>query len=219
MFWIIFTALLLIFIIWVFFSYNKTRERFSRSVNMAVFLIEDPESFIDQAGLLEVFRHLHREKWNRFLLGDPYIALEKVVSWGIKKHYIAIPKNCENILKGRPSLLKVNEVAIPKNKFYAAAYPKRFPGRINFENPKLHEEEGAALQILVRHLHKHLVARRAIFEANLEILVWADSEERARKILGVKPEKNGTFDFIHRIFENRKRIEVGFKELKEIFIN
>ena len=79
--------------------------------------------------------------------------------------------------------------------------------------------EGAALQILVRHLHKHLVARRAIFEANLEILVWADSEERARKILGVKPEKNGTFDFIHRIFENRKRIEVGFKELKEIFIN
>ena len=79
MFEIIFTVILLIFIFWVFFSYNRIHEKFSRSVNMALFSIDDPEDFIDHAGLLEIFRHLHREKWNRFLFGDPYIALEKVV--------------------------------------------------------------------------------------------------------------------------------------------
>lgn len=218
MFWNIFTAFLLIFVLWVLFSYNKTHEKFSRSVNMAVFLIEDVDSFIEQAGLLEVFRHLHREKWNRFLFGDPYIALEKIVRPGGIKHYIAIPKNCEKVLEDRVGLSKVDDFEIPRNKFYSAVYLDHLPKRINFDSPKLHEEEGATLQILVRHLHKHMILRKAVFEANLEILVWADSKERAKKILGAKPDKTAVFDFFHRIFENKKRVEVGFKELKDIFL-
>ena len=219
MFWNIFIALLLIFILWVLFSYNKTHEKFSRSLNMAVFLIKDAENFIEQAGLLEVFRHLHREKWNRFLFGDPYIALEKVVRPGGTKHYIAIPKNCEKILESRAGLLKVDDTAIPKNRFYSAVYLGRLPKGINFDSPKLHEDEGAAFQVLVRHLHKHLVARKAVFESNLEILVWADSKERAKKILGAKSSKTAVFDFFHRIFENKNRVSISFKELKDIFLS
>lgn len=217
MFGIIFTALLLIFILGVFFSYNRIHEKFSRSVNMTLFSIDDPEDFIDHAGLLEIFRHLHREKWNRFLFGDPYVALEKVVRPSGLRFYIAIPKNCEKILSGRPGLSKINESLIPPNKFYSAAYLVDFPKKINFDNPKLNEDEGAVLQVLVRHLH--WMKERAIFESNLEILVWADSKKRAGEILGMKSNKAAAFDFFHRIFENKKRVKISFKELKDIFLN
>lgn len=183
---------------------------------MALFSIDDPEDFIDHAGLLEIFRHLHREKWNRFLFGDPYIALEKVVRPGGTKRYIAIPKNCEKILEGRSGLSKINDPSIPRNKFYSAAYLRHLPKKINFDNPKLNEDEGAALQVLVRHLHWE---ERGIFESNLEILVWADSKKRAGKILGLRSSQTAVFDFFHRIFENRERVRISFKELKDVFLN
>ncbi len=183
---------------------------------MALFSIDDPEDFIDHAGLSEIFRHLHREKWNRFLFGDPYVAFEKVVRLSGVRYYIAIPKNCEKILEGRPGLLKVGNAGIPRDKFYSAAYLSHLPKRINFDNPKVHEDEGAVLQVLVRHLHW---GENAIFESNLEILTWADSKKRAGKILGLKSSKTAVFDFFHRIFENRKRVRISFKELKEIFLN
>ncbi|MEK7659231.1 MAG: hypothetical protein AAB338_01070 [Patescibacteria group bacterium] len=184
---------------------------------MALFSIDDPEDFIDHAGLLEIFRHLHQEKWNRFLFGDPYIALEKVVRPSGIRYHIAIPKNCEKILEGRPGLSKINDPFIPRNKFYSAAYFRYLPKKINFDNPKLNEDEGAVLQILVRHLH--WIKEKAVFESNLEILVWADSKERARKILGLKSSKPAVFDFFHRIFENRERVRISFKELKDVFLN
>ncbi len=182
---------------------------------MALFSISDPEDFIDQAGLLEIFRHLHREKWNRFLFGDPYIALEKVVESDGSRYFIAIPKNCEKILEGRSGLSKIDDPPVPGDKFYSAAYLRRLPKRMSFG--KLNENEGTVLQVLVRHLHRF--KEKAVFESNLEILAWAGSKERAGKILGLKSSKAAVFDFFHRIFENRKRVMISLKELKDFFLN
>lgn len=209
---IIFTAVLLIFILWVLFSHHKTRERLSRSVNMAVFEINDPKSFMEQGGMNDVFKNLSHDNWNRWLFGEPYIALEKVVRAAGPKHYLAVPANFAKALENRPDLSKIESTHIPQNKFYSAAYLNYLPQKINFENPKLHEEEGTTLQILLRP------KINSGFESNLELLTWAESSERARKVLAVKHENGALFDFFHRIFENRKKVRISFEELKNIFL-
>lgn len=209
---IIFTALLLIFILWVLFSHNKTRGRLSRSVNMAVFGINDPKNFIEQGGLNDVFKNLSHKNWNRWLFGEPYIALEKVFTPSGLKYYLAVPANSAKAVENRLGLSKVEKAHIPQNKFYSAAYLNYPPRKINFEAPKLHEEEGATLQVLLRpRINLGL-------ESNLELLTWAGSPARARKVLAVKHESRALFDFFHRIFENKKRVRISFDELKQIFL-
>lgn len=217
---IIFTAFLLIFILWVLFSYHKTTERKARAINMSVFSIKSIDQFIQEADLINVFRSMHLEGWNRFLYGDPYISLEKVIKNGMAKYYIAIPKKYEGILEQNQHLLKTDEIILPEGKQYAAVYLHKRQPSIKFSDLRLHEEEGIALQILVRHIHDGI----SLFESNVRVLAWAASSERVKKILNLEKIKRRTtarliFDFSSRIFENNKRVKVAFGELKNFLIN
>ena len=220
MFETIFTALLLIFILWVLFSYNKTTERKARAVNMSLFSIKSVEGFTEESDLLNIFRNMHLEGWNRFLYGDPYISLEKVIMGGKTEYYVAIPKKYEEILNKDIHVSKVERDVLPVNKYYVAACLHRREPRFKFGELKLHEDEGVALQILARHIHDG----RSHFESNVRVLAWADSKDRARKILNLEKIRNRknkrlVFDFFSRIFENSKRVKITFGELRNFLIN
>ncbi|TSC89313.1 MAG: hypothetical protein G01um10142_535 [Parcubacteria group bacterium Gr01-1014_2] len=244
MFEMIFTALLLIFILWVLFSHHKTTERKAKAINMSLFSIKSIDQFIQEADLINVFRSMHLEGWNRLLYGDPYISLEKVIKNDVAKYYIAIPKKYEGILTRNPHLSKTDEIILPEDKYYAAIYlHKRHPS-IKFSDLKLHEEEGIALQILARHIHPHTVTRTGFsklirdlslfgkgvhdgishFESNVRVLAWAESPKRAQKVLNLEKVKRRAtarlvFDFSLRIFENNRRVKIAFRELKDFLIN
>lgn len=220
MFEIIFTAFLLIFIIWILFSHNKTTEKRAKVINMSLFSIKSIDQFIQEADLINVFRAMHLKGWNRFLYGDPYISFEKVIKNGIAEYYIAIPKKYEEILEQNPHVLKTGGSILPEGKRYAAVYLYKEQPSIKFSDLKLYEEEGIALQILARHIHDGV----AHFESNVRILAWAETENRAEKILNLENMRrravNKTvFDFFSRIFENGKRVKIEFGELKNFLIN
>ncbi len=202
----------MILILWILFSQSRADEKFSKGVNMAAFLIENPDKFIDQARISEILNHIRKEKWNCFLFGDPYFALKKIVSPAGVKYFLSVPKNCEKYFKDSPGLSKTDYSIIPEQKFYSAASLKYIPSKINYDNPKMHENEGAALQALIRYSDK------TPFESNIKMLTWADSKERAEKILWLKPKKSAVFDFFHKIFDNKNRVAVSIKELKDIFL-
>lgn len=217
---IIFTALLLIFILWVLFSHHKTTERKAKAINMSLFSIKSIDQLIQEADLINVFRSMHLEGWNRFLYGDPYISLEKVIKNGTAKYYIAIPKKYEGSLTRNPHVSKTDEIILPEDKHYAAIYlHKRHPS-IKFSDLGLGEEEGVVLQILARHIHDGI----SHFESNVRVLAWAQSPKRAQKILNLEKVKRRAtarlvFDFSLRIFENNKRAKIAFRELKNFLIN
>jgi hypothetical protein len=216
----IFTALLLIFILWVLFAHYKTTEKRAKVINMSFFSIKSIDDFILEADLINVFREMHLKGWNRFLYGDPYISLEKVIRNGAPEYYIAIPKKYEEILAGDPHVLKTEQAVLPQDKHYAAAYLDKRQPFIKFSDAKLGEEEGIVLQILARHSHDGI----SHFESNVRVLSWARSLERAKKILNLEKVKKRTvnrvvFDFLSRIFENSKRVRIGFGELKNFLIN
>ena len=220
MFEIIFTAFLLIFILWVLFSHHKTTEKKARAINMSFFLIKSIDEFIQEAGLINVFRKMHLEGWNRLLYGDPYISLEKIIKNGIAKDYIAIPKKYEEILEQNSHVSKTDGMILPEGKYYAAVYLHKNQSSIKFSDLKLHEEEGIVLQILARHIHDGI----SHFESNVRVLAWAESLTRAQKILNLERVKRRVnnrivFDFFSRIFENSKRVKVSFGELKNFLIN
>ena len=217
---IIFTAFLLIFILWVLFSHNKTTEKRAKAINMSFFSIESIDRFIQEADLINVFRGMHLEGWNRFLYGDPYISIEKVIKNGSTKYYIAIPKKYEEILTRNPHVSKTDEKIFPEGKHYAVTYLYKKQPSIKFSDLKLYEEEGIVLQILVRHIHDGI----SHFESNVRVLAWAESQDRAKKILNLGTIKRRTvnntiFDFFSRIFENNKRVKIVFGELKNFLIN
>ena len=220
---IIFTAFLLIFILWVLFSHNKTTEKRAKAINMSFFSIESIDQFIQEADLINVFRRMHLEGWNRFLYGDPYISLEKVIKNGSVKYYIAIPKKYEEILEQNPHVSKTDEKILPGDKHYAAVYLHEKQPSIRFSDLRLHEEEGIVLQILARHIHP-VRNSLAYFESNVRVLAWAASPERAKKILDLEKVNRRVnnrivFDFFSRIFENSRRVKIGFTELKNFLIN
>ncbi len=221
MFLDVFTALLLIFILWVLFSYHKTSEKKHKAINMSLFLVKSVDGFIQESDLIGIFKKMHLKGWNRFLYGDPYISLEKIIKNGKTEYYVAIPQKYEKNLNENPHLLKVDHSPLPQNKHYAVLYLERNKPLIRFAESKFHEEEGIALQILVRHLHWKGSGH---FEANVRVLSWADSAERAKKILGVRKirkraNKRMIFDFFFRIFENSKRVKLSFGELKHFLVN
>jgi len=219
MFGIILTAGLLIFILWILFSHHKTTEKRAKAINMSFFSIKSIEGFAEELDLLAVFRGLHLKGWNRFLYGDPYLSLEKVIQDGKEQYYIALPKKYEEILEQNPYVSKVED-NLPKDKHYAAIYLHRGNPSFKFGDLKLNESEGVVLQILARHLH----GEKGLFESNVRVIGWADSKERARKILNLKKIKDRenrrlVFDFFSRIFEDNKRVRLSFKELKNFLIN
>ncbi len=220
MFEIIITTGLLIFIIWVLFSRHKTTETNAKVVNMSVFSINSIGDFINETDLLDVFRNMHLKGWNRFLYGDPYVALEKVVQNGRSEYYIAIPKKYEEILERNPRVEKTENNIMPKNKKYFAVHLHKKQPLIRFGEWKLHEEEGMALQILARHLHHG----SDHFESNVRVMSWSDSPGRAAKILGSKnaeshASRKTAFDFFSRIFEDRQRVMLSFNQLKDFLVD
>ncbi len=234
----------MIFIIWVLFAHNKTTERRAKAVNMSFFSIKSVEGFIDGSDLLNIFRGMHLKGWNRFLYGDPYISLEKVIQGDKTRYYVAIPKKYEEILSKDLHVSKSEEDILPKNRHYAAVQLDRNRSSLRFGEIKLHEDEGVALQILARHVHPHTRTRTGFaklirnlslfgvgvhdgpshFESNVRVMSWADSKNRVRKILNLKKirgRKNQrlVFDFFSRIFENSKRVKLSPGELKNFLIN
>lgn len=217
---IIFTAILLIFIVWVLFAYSKTTERKARIIEMSLFSIKSLEGFDEEADLLNLFRKMHLKGWNRFLYGDPYISLEKIIQPEKTRYYIAIPKKYEELLISDPHLSKVEEEVMPQFKQCVAICLYKKEPRIKFGDLKLYDEEGVILQILARHLHD----APGHFESNIRVLAWASSIQRARRILDLKKVRNRrnkhlVFDFFSRIFENRIRVKISFQELKNFLIN
>ena len=215
---IIFTAFLLIFILWVLFSHNKTSERKAKALNMSFFSIKSLDGFPQESELLNIFKNMHLKGWNRFLYGDPYISLEKVIVGGKTEYYVGIPKKYEEILNKHIHVSKIERDVLPLDKHYTAACLHHEEPRLKFGELKLHEDEGVALQILARNIH----GGQSHFDSNVRVLAWADSKERARKILNLekvkdRPNRRLVFDFFSRIFENSKRVKIGFSELNDIF--
>lgn len=220
MFEIVITAGLLILILWVLFSRHKTTERNAKALNMSVFSIKSIDDFIDESGLLDVFKKMHLKGWNRFLYGDPYVALEKVVQNGKAGYYVAIPKKYEELLIENIHVKKTDDDILPKDKKYSAVHLHKGQPLVRFGESKLHESEGMALQVLVRHTHDG----QGRFESNVRIIGWADSKDRSAGILGLKngwnrESRKTVFDFFSRIFENDRRIRLSFGDLKDFLIN
>ena len=200
---------------------------------MSLFSIKSVEGFIGESDLLNVFRGMHLKDWNRFLYGDPYISLEKVIHGpgegsrvsgnrlvGKTDYYVAIPKKYEEILSRDAHVSKIEGDVFPKKKHYAAVCLSRSEPRLKFGELKLHEDEGVVLQVLARHLHDGPVH----FESNVRVMSWADSKVRAGKILNLKKIKNRknrrlVFDFFSRVFENNKRVRISLGDLKSFLVD
>lgn len=201
---------------------------------MSLFSIRSIESFSEELDLLDIFKNMHLKGWNRFLYGDPYISLEKIIQDKKTQYYVAIPKKYEEILTNNPHVLKaltskvrgspravgVENDYLPQNKQCAVLYFHKKQPSIKFGDLKLNEEEGVVLQILARHIHDG----PGHFESNVRVLAWADSRDRARRILNLKKINNRfnrktVFDFFSRIFENGKRVKLSLAELKDFLIN
>lgn len=96
----------------------RTKGRLERALNMSLFLIQVPKEYPgvkDQNSpqkqekeilgigeqLLASFGDIHAKGWNKFLYGEPYLALEMAVHHiGEETHlYIAVPKSHEDIIE------------------------------------------------------------------------------------------------------------------------
>lgn len=218
MFEIIITASLLTLIVWILFARHKTSERNAKALNMSVFSIKSVDRFADELELLDVFKSMHLKGWNRFLYGDPYVVLEKVVQKGKAEYYVAIPKKYEGILAKNEHVEKASEEVLPRNKSYSAVHLHRKRPLVRFAESGLHEDEGMALQILARHIHDG----EGRFESNVRVISWADSPERSAGILGLNENRvirRNAFDFFSRIFKDKERIRLSFGDLKDFLVN
>lgn len=174
----------------------KTRGRMQKALNMSLFLARMPREAAEKEGqqknekeLLAVgeqmiagFSNWHAKGWNKFLYGEPYIALEMSVHHiGEETHfYLAVPKHNEEIIKKqlygyfpRADIAKVQDYNIFNPQGVAAAsYLSYTADPIlpiktyqKFESDPLGgiltamsqfeaEGEGASMQILIRPTHQ-----------------------------------------------------------------
>ena len=207
-------------------------------INMSFFSIKSIEDFAEELDLLNIFKNMHLKGWNRFLYGDPYISLEKTIQDGKAEYYVAIPKKYEELLEQNPDVSKIEKNILPEGKRYAAVYLHKNRPFLKFGDLKLHEDEGVALQILARHIHpvrgrgalRALAASNGVhdgrghFESNVRVMAWADSLDRARRILNQqkvnkRTNRKNVFDFFSRIFENNKRVKLSIGDFKSFLIN
>lgn len=198
---------ILFLIAWIVLGKFRTQGSLARALNMSLFLITVPRETIrpgsGQASdsqyekqliavmeqLYSSFTNLHSKGWNKFLYGEPYIALEMAVHHVGEEilFYIALPKAQESIIEKQihgvyplASVEKVkdynifnpNGVALgayailqhdPVLPFKTYQQLESDPlGQITNAMSKLeHEGEGAALQILLRPSHQSIVKSRA----------------------------------------------------------
>ncbi|MDO8495775.1 MAG: type IV secretion system DNA-binding domain-containing protein [bacterium] len=176
----------------------KTKGRMQRALNLSLFLVRIPREAVANAQgggqknekellalgeqMLASFSNLHSKGWNKFLYGEPYIALEMAVHHlGEETHfYMAVPKSSEDIIEKQmygyyPSaeITKVNDYSIFNPEGIAAgatiSYTENsiLPIRTyqKFESDPMGviltamsqletEGEGAAMQILIRPTHR-----------------------------------------------------------------
>ena len=94
----------------------RTRGQVERALNMSLFLIRVPREAPNASGgqqrpekelisigeqLLAGFSNIHSKGWNKFIYGEPYVALEMAVHHiGEETHfYVAVPKSNEDIIE------------------------------------------------------------------------------------------------------------------------
>lgn len=93
----------------------KTKGRMQRALNMSLFLVRLPREPINKEGtqksekeklvlaeqMISALGNLHSKGWNKFLYGEPYVALEMAVHHiGEETHfYVAVPKGQEDIIE------------------------------------------------------------------------------------------------------------------------
>lgn len=173
----------------------------ARALNMSLFLItmpRDPSTGPAQTNankpekeviavmeqLLSSFTNIHAKGWNKFLYGEPYIALEMAVHHvGEEIHfYAAVPKNYEQILEKQvhgffptaevakvPDYNIFNPVGMSTGAYLTLKNNPLLPIRTyqHLESDPLNElatslsklkqeGEGAAIQILIRPSHQKL---------------------------------------------------------------
>ena len=93
----------------------KTKGRMQRALNATLFLIKVPREAAKDGNpiksekeligiaeqMISSFSNLHSKGWNKFLYGEPYVALEIAVHHiGEETHfYISVPKSSEDIIE------------------------------------------------------------------------------------------------------------------------
>lgn len=178
----------------VLLNSSRTKGRLARSLDMTLFLVSVPREAAEQnqrpdkemiavmEQLYSSLTNIHAQGWNRFLYGEPYIALEMAVHHiGEEIHfYVAVPRTYEQIFEKQvhglyptADVQRVQDYSIfsPKG-VQAGAYlrTKADPilpvktysklesdplGEIVTAMSKLQREgEGAAIQILIRPSHQ-----------------------------------------------------------------
>ncbi len=172
----------------------RTKGQVQRALNMSLFLIrvpretpgkegQKPEKELISVGeqMLSGFSNLHSRGWNKFLYGEPYVALEMAVHHiGEETHfYIAVPKNSEDIIEKQIySYYPAAEITKAKDynifnpqgatsgaylaysgnpilpfKTYQKLESDPINGILNSMSKLQAESEGAALQILISPSH------------------------------------------------------------------
>ena len=174
----------------------RTRGQVERALNMSLFLIRVPREAPAASGgqqrpekeliaiseqLLAGFSNIHSKGWNKFIYGEPYVALEMAVHHiGEETHfYVAVPKSSEDIVekqiyglyptaevsKARDynifnpqgatagAYLSYNNYPILPIKTYQKMETDPIGGILTAMSKLQAEGEGAALQVLIRPSH------------------------------------------------------------------
>lgn len=192
---------------WIILGRFRTKGSIARALNMSLFLITVPRQASNkerggqdqgqqEKALISIMEQLfaslaniHSKGWNKFLYGEPYVALEMAVHHiGEEIHfYIAVPKSHESIFEKQvhgvfatASVEKVKDYNIFNSHGFSAGaqvslekddilpfktYQKLETdplGQLTAALSKLEENgEGAAIQILIRPSHQSSVVKRA----------------------------------------------------------
>lgn len=174
----------------------RTRGQVERALNMSLFLIRVPREASAAGGgqqrpekelisiseqLLAGFSNIHSGGWNKFIYGEPYVALEMAVHHiGDETHfYIAVPKSDEDIIEKQiyglyPTVevskakdynifnpqgatagayLSYNNYPILPIKTYQKMETDPIGGILTAISKLQAEGEGAAMQLLIRPSH------------------------------------------------------------------
>lgn len=182
---------------------SRSKGSISRGLNMTLFLVKLPresgsekESQRPEKELIAVmeqlyssFSNIHVTGWNKFLYGEPYIALELSVHHvGEEIHfYVAVPRSYEQVFEKqvyglfpKSEVLKIKDYNVfnPKGATAGAVMTMKanailpFKTYTRLESDPLgalvtslsrleHEGEGAAVQLLIRPSHRENVRRLA----------------------------------------------------------
>ena len=174
----------------------RTRGQVERALNMSLFLIRVPREAPTTSGgqqrpekeliaiseqLLAGFSNIHSKGWNKFIYGEPYVALEMAVHHiGEETHfYVAVPKSNEDIIEKQiyglyptaevskakdynifnpqgamaGAYLSYNNYPILPIKTYQKMETDPIGGILTAMSKLQAEGEGAALQVLIRPSH------------------------------------------------------------------